>query len=233
MEFRVAIITPTTGICRMGYAQSLARLVMYFSQVQVFEGQETQYLTVDSIEGSGIGANYHAMIKRLLADDKANWTHFLSIEDDMGFEPDILHTLARRRLPIVGCTYKTNKGWPVRWTAIGQDRNPIGTNQGKTGVEEAYVIPQGMTLVAREIYEQTPKPWFMQGYNHEEDKYSFMADYYFCIQAAKAGFSCHVDHDASKKLWHIGTKPYHWDGADEIPFYEKKEQINGNIERCL
>lgn len=228
MEMRVAIITPSTGICRMSYAQSLARLVMYFSQVQVYEGVETQYLTVDAIEGSGIGANYHTMVKRLLSDTNANWTHILSIEDDMGFSPDILHTLARRKLPIVGCTYKTNKGWPVRWTAIDKDGNPLGTDKDKTGVEEAYVIPQGMTLVEREVFEKTPKPWFMQGYDHESDTYTFVQDYYFCIQAKKAGFSCYVDHDASKKLWHTGVKLYHWDGRDEKPFYAKKRRkVNG------
>lgn len=230
---KVVIITPTTGLCRMGYAQSLARLVMYFSQVQVFEGVENQWLTVDAIEGSGIGANYHTMIKKYLADKETRWTHFLSLEDDMGFDPDILHILARRRLDIVGCTYKTNKGWPVRWTAISKQGKPLGTSLRKSGVEEAYVIPQGVTLVTREVFEKTAKPWFMQGYDKEKDTYTFAQDYHFCLMAAKAGFKCYVDHDASKKIWHIGTINYRWDVGVENTHGPRKERVNGNPGRNL
>jgi hypothetical protein len=232
-EFKVAVITPTTGICRMGYAQSLAKLVMYFSQVRVFEDIENQWLTVDSIEGSGIAGNYHSMIKKYLNDTKTRWTHFLSVEDDMGFEPDVLHILARRKLPIVGCTYKTNKGWPVRFTAIAKSKvDTIDTDESKHGVEEAYVIPQGMTLVAREVFERTPKPWFMQGYNEETDTYGFAQDYYFCLQAAKVGYTPWIDHDASKRIWHIGVKNYRWDVSDENTHCPRKaleEAENGNI----
>lgn len=212
-ELKVVVITPSTGICRMSYAQSLARMVAYFAQVQVFEGVENQWLVPDAIEGSGIAANYHEMVKRYLKDD-AGWTHFLSVEDDMGFQPDVLHILARRDLPIVGCTYKTNKGWPIRWTALGIDKKPLGTDETKSGVEEAYVIPQGMTLVKREVFENTPRPWFMQGYNHETDSYTHAQDYHFCLMAASAGYKCYIDHDASKKIWHVGTKNYRWDVED-------------------
>lgn len=229
-EFKVAILTPTTGICRMGYSQSMNRLIMYFSQVQVFEGVEQQYLTPDSIEGSGIGSNYFEMIKKVLADDRIRWTHVLSIEDDMMFDPDTLHVLARRKLDIVGCTYKTNKGWPVRWTAISKDGKELSTDETKHGVEEAYVIPQGFTLVARRVFEQTPKPWFMQGWSAEEDKYTFNQDYFFCLQASKAGFKCHIDHDASKKIAHIGTKFYRWDVPDENYLAPRKGVNNGDIE---
>lgn len=211
--FKVVAITPTTGLCRMGYAQSLARMVMFFSQERIFEDEENQWLAVDSIEGSGIGSNYHEMVKKWLKDD-GNWTHILSVEDDMGFEPDVLHIMARRKLPIVGCTYKTNKGWPIRWTAIGLDKQQLVTNENKTGIEEAYVIPQGITLIEREVFENTERPWFMQGYNHETDSYTHVQDYHFCMKASEAGYKCYIDHDASKKCWHIGVKNYRWDVED-------------------
>jgi hypothetical protein len=146
----------------------------------------------------------------------------------MGFEPDVLHTLARRNLPIVGCNYKTNKGWPVRFTSIAANRTEsIITDDNSTGIEEAYVIPQGMTLVAREVFETVPKPWFMQGYNSEDDKYTFAQDYYFCLKAAQYGYKCFVDHDASKKIWHIGIKNYRWDVRDENTHAPRKDALMG------
>src|SRR5512139_3641519 len=75
-EFRVAILTPSTGICRVEYAQSLAHLVGYFAQVRVYPECEHQYLVTDSIIGSGIGANYETMVQKWL-DDERGWTHFI------------------------------------------------------------------------------------------------------------------------------------------------------------
>ena len=81
--FSVAILTPSTGICRMGYALSLARMAMYFAQVQVFEGVKRQNMSPDSVEGSGIAENYERMVEKYLNDTRIHWTHFLSVEDDI------------------------------------------------------------------------------------------------------------------------------------------------------
>jgi len=207
----VAVLTPTTGICQMAYAQSLARLVAYFSQVRVFEDQDKQNLVTDAMSGSGIAQNYERMVANRLADKNIRWTHFLSIEDDMGFSPDCLHTLARRELPIVGANYSTNKGGPLRFTAGGLKDRMLTTAES-TGVEEAGLLPQGFTLVAREVYETLPKPWFLMGYCAETGNYVYQ-DYFFSEQARKAGFKLYVDHDVSKRIYHVGPKNYTWEDA--------------------
>jgi len=210
-QFSVAILTPTTGLCRMEYAQSLARLVMYFSQVRIFKNVKLQTLCVDAVSGSGIAENYERMVTKHLADTTTRWTHFLSIEDDMGFAPDCLHTLAQRRLPIVGANYSTNKGSPLRFTAAGLKNRVLTTAESK-GVEEISLLPQGFTLVAREVYETLPKPWFLMGYSPVSGNYVYQ-DYYFSEQAKKAGFKLYVDHDVSKKICHVGPKQYTWEDA--------------------
>lgn len=226
--FAVVVLTPTTGICRIEYAQSLARMVMYFAQVQVFEGQQQQYLIPDSVSGSGIAENYERMVTKWLGDDKIHWTHFLSIEDDMGFAPDCLHTLARRKIPIVGANYSTNKGSPLRFTAAGiKDR--VLTTENSTGVEQVSLLPQGFTLVAREVYETLPKPWFLMGYSQESGNYVYQ-DYYFSEQAKKHGFKLYVDHDVSKRLVHVGPKAHTWEDALRDELELKKRGINDNGE---
>jgi hypothetical protein len=196
-EFRVAVLTPSTGICRVEYAQSLAKMVGYFSQVRVYEDCESQMLVTDSVVGSGIGVNYENMIRKWLSDDRG-WTHFLSFEDDMMLPADALHRLARHRLPVVGCNYSTNKGARQFFTA-GLCGKRFVTDEHSTGIEEVDLLPQGFTLVAREVYETIQQPWYVGGY---------MQDYYFSERARNHGFKIYVDHDVSKETVHFGPHPY-------------------------
>jgi len=212
-EFRVAVLTPSTGICRVEYAQSLAKLVGYFSQVRVYEDCESQMLVTDSIIGSGIGANYETMIRKWLDDDRG-WTHFLSVEDDMMVPADALHRLAAHRLPIVGCNYSTNKG-DLRFTAR-KNGHRLLTDDDATGLEEADLIPQGLTLVAREVYETVPMPWYTGGY---------MADYHFSEKARNHGFHIYVDHDVSKEIGHIGPHVYTY--RDALAHYQQEASNGG------
>ena len=210
-RFTVAVLTPTSGVCRMGYAQSLARLVMYFAQIRIFEDCAIQTMCPDAVEGSGIAENYERMVTKCLADKKTNYTHFLSIEDDMSFAPDCLHILARRELDIVGANYSTNKGSPLRFTAAGLTGRVLTTSKSK-GVEEVSLLPQGFTLVSRRVYETMPKPWFLMGYCPASGNYVYQ-DYYFSEQARKHDFKLYVDHDVSKRIHHIGPKNYSWKDA--------------------
>jgi hypothetical protein len=221
-EFAVAILTPSTGICRVEYAQSLARLIMYFAHVPVYPGVPRQNLITDTIIGSGIGANYETMVKKFLADETVHWTHFLSVEDDMVFAPNLLHVLASRRLPIVGAAYSTNKGTPLRFTAVGMNGVPFRTSKEQTGVEEVMRLPQGFTLIAREVYEKLPRPWFMVGYDQATETYGTQ-DYYFSNKAREAGFNVYADHDATKLIAHIGPRQHTWEEAlAEIEQREKE-----------
>lgn len=209
--FAVAVLTPSTGLCRLSYAQSLAHLVAYFAQVRVFEECDTQYLTTDGIEGSGIGSNYDIMVEKYLKDKK--WTHILCVEDDMGFDPDCLHILARRCLPFIGANYSVNKGHPLRFTARKDGENVV-TSEESTGVEEVDFIPQGFTLIAREVLEAVPKPRFLNGYSPKSGNY-VSQDYYFSQQAAQMGFKPYVDHDVSKKIYHVGSYNYSYRDVKE------------------
>jgi hypothetical protein len=202
-QFNVAVLTPTTGICQMGYAQCMVRLAMYFAQVRVFEDLPEQGLDPYAIAGSAIGANYETMVKRYLEDDRVHWTHFLSVEDDMVFPPDALHRLARHQVPIVGCNYSTNKGERQRFTA-GNNGSRVITRHDSTGLEEVELLPQGFTLVAREVYETIPRPWYTGGYHQ---------DYYFSERARNHGYTLYVDHDLSKQIRHIGPKVYTYEDA--------------------
>lgn len=218
--FNVAVLTPTTGICRMGYAQSMIRLAMYFSQARIFDDEPTQCFIPDSIEGSGIGANYEQMVLKRLEDKEIHWTHFLSVEDDMCFPHDALHRLAKWKVPIVGANYSTNKGEKQKFTSMGLNNQRCVTSEDSTGLEEVRILPQGFTLVAREVYEKLERPWYLSGYCTESGAHTF-PDQYFSEKAAAAGFKLYVDHDISKEIIHVGVHNYTFRDV-------KTEKNNGN-----
>jgi len=207
MDFNLKILTPTTGLCKAAYTFSLANLVMYIMQNPPFpDSPGSRRLGVSPIEGSGISANREQLIDDAL---KTDVTHFLFIDEDMGFTPDTFGILAKRDLPIVGCNYKMRvKG--KGFTALSLDRKSrIETNEDSTGVEECYYTGFGFCLIKREVFETVPRPWFLIGYNTDFNSYT-TEDAGFAHQLRDTKYKWHVDHDASKNVIHIGHYSYSW-----------------------
>lgn len=200
-EFNLAVLTPTLGTCKMDYAQSLVRLVMYFIQNEIFPGIR-QRISTSSESGTSIAENYERLVSRYINDTNIYWTHFLTIEDDMGFPPHALHTIARRKVPVIGANYITKSLKP-------QFLTKTITSEKSMGIERVSFLPQGFTLVERKVYESIPKPWFMTCYNIEINQYVHQ-DYFFSKLIDSNGFPMYVDHDISKEIYHIGSKNYTW-----------------------
>src|SRR5262245_50896954 len=135
MPFNVVICTPSLGLCRSAFAFSLARLTSYFAMVRVLPEIEAQSMDFLLIEGSGISSNREQMVRKALA--KESMTHMLWIDEDMGFNMNALHIMARRRHPIVACNYRMRVP-PGEFTALKVDKTGrIETKQESTGIEEA------------------------------------------------------------------------------------------------
>ena len=206
----LAICTPSTGLCRTAYAYSLARLVMYAAMNRFLPESPQQEVRLLMLEGSGISANREAMVEDAL---HAGSTHILFLDEDMGFDPDVAHLLFSRRQPIVGCNYPMRVP-PPQFTALAMDTtHRIYTGPSSTGLEPAFYIGFGCALIERQVFERIARPRFLIGYNTETHRYS-TEDHPFCRKARDAGFVVYVDHDASKKLFHVGNHNYRW---NEVP----------------
>ena len=207
MIFNVVIATPSTGMCKSMYAYSLANLVAYFSQVRIYPEDHSQSLEILMLEGSGISSNREKMVIDALA--KKDMTHLLFIDEDMGFNKEALHQLARRRLPIVGCNYRMRVP-PAEFTALNMERTKrIETHVNVSGLEECYYMGFGFCLIAREVLEATEAPRFPIFYKPEMQGYT-TEDLPFFVQAREKGFKSYVDHDTSKIIWHNGSISYTW-----------------------
>ncbi len=207
---RLAICTPSTGLCRTAYAYSLARLVMYAAMNRFLPEEPSQEVRLFMLEGSGISANREQMVTEALA---AEATHILFLDEDMGFAPDVAHRLFARRQPIVGCNYPMRVP-PPQFTALAIDTTQrVQTRADSTGLEPAYYIGFGCALIERRVFETLARPWFLIGYNTETHRYS-TEDHPFCRQARAAGFPVYVDHEASKVVFHVGSHNYSWQEVD-------------------
>lgn len=202
--FKLCILTPTTGFCRTAYAMSLAKLVMYYAQNRIYDGVETQFLNIDSIEGSGISANRERLIEKVRNGDT---THILFIDEDMGFAPDTLHILASRKKEVVGCNYRMR----VRggdFTALAENRESrLQLNEDSTGLEKVYYTGFGFCLIDISVFDRLEKPWFLIGYDLTHGHYS-TEDCAFAKRLRKAGIDWYCDNDASKKIIHYGNEAY-------------------------
>ena len=207
MSFNVVVAWPSTGLNTNDFTYSLARLICYVASVRVFPEIEAQAIEPLTMEGSGISSNREDLYRMALA--KPDMTHLLWIDTDMGFTPDCLHIVARKRQPIVGANYRMRVP-PADFTALKADKSGrIQTTQETAGLEEAYYTGFGFCLIERKVLESISEPRYPIWFNAENGRYT-TEDHPFFVAAREKGFPCYVDHDLSKHIWHKGGMSYCW-----------------------
>jgi hypothetical protein len=141
----------------------------------------------------------------------------LFIDDDMAIDADAFLILARRRLPIVVCNYRM-RGPPAEFTAMRLDhQGRIETTVESTGLEPCDYAGFGLSLIETRVFKAMQRPHFLNRYI--DDAYS-TEDVPFFLAAREAGFTAYVDHDASKRIGHVGQTTYRWDQDHSIRMLE-------------
>jgi len=207
--FTVAIATPYVGHPCMEYCVSMIELILYFSQRPVYEDDPRQGLRYLTPENSCVlSANRERHAEAFLATD---CTHLCFIDADMAFQPQVLHMLASRKLPYVAVNYSMKQRVKPDFTALSLDgKTRVWTGPESTGVEECNFTGFGFALIERKVIEAIKRPRFLIGYNMLTDHYT-TEDAPFCRKVVEAGFPIHVDHDATKLCWHMGTWAFRWE----------------------
>jgi hypothetical protein len=132
-------------------------------------------------------------------DDKP-FTHFLWLDADQIFDPDMLLQLARHDLDAVSALYygRNEPHLPVAFVPHNED--PKGYTQHHIleippVVWEVGAFGFGACLIKREVFEKVPGPhWFTLDYRCGED-------FSFCREGRMRGIKFHVD--GSYKIGHI------------------------------
>jgi hypothetical protein len=132
----------------------------------------------------------------------AKATHLLFLDSDMVFPADTVTRLLAHDKDIVGAAYsqRTPNSHPLGVTFEG---NHVHVTEGLMRMK---IIPTGCLLIRMSVFDKLPKPWFTTRIEGEK---ILGEDYYFCEQAAKAGFEIWCDGNLSREVGHIGQKIYH------------------------
>ena len=142
-------------------------------------------------------------------------THVLFVDEDIGFEPDIVRTMFGRRQPIVACNYRIRFDH-FGFAAVSPDMNErIPTLPESTGLQDIGFCGFGFCLIERAVFDALPQPWFPQHWHPESGTHT-TEDVAFFLNARTAGFIPMIDHDASKHIVHVGSYRYRWDECLEI-----------------
>lgn len=217
--FDVAIATSGLQTPDFEYTVSMIQMVLYYANVSIWQGepQGIRYLTPQI--SCVLSANRENHAEEFL---KTPCTHLCFIDADMGFEPEVLHILASRKVPYVGVNYSMKKKANPEFTAMRLDgKCRLWTGEDSTGLEDANFTGFGLALIERRVIEAIPRPRFLIGYNTAVNVYT-TEDAPFCHKVRDAGFPVYVDHDASKLVWHMGRKAYRW---QDVPKPVEKEEL--------
>lgn len=207
-EIKIAVLTPSIGFPRIEYTYSLVRMIQYFYHNEVFPGVPQSIAYIPRV-GSGISSNRETLARDVLAGD---YTHCIFIDEDHCWEPDCLHILLRRNLPIVGANYRMRIPGGG-FTAQAEGRT-IETTPESEGVEECVYLGFGLCLIAREVLEAVDKVsgecgMFPQGYMPSTKTFT-TEDYGFSVLTKECGYKSFVDHDVSKRISHVGSFQFNY-----------------------
>lgn len=196
---------PTAGRITMPCARGLLLLMDEMRKRVLYAETKKQTAFVNFQQSSVIAASRERMGEECL---KMDCTHLLFVDDDMHFEPDAVGILASRREPIVGVNYRLRYP-PAPFAAKHADRSDrsVETTEESTGIEPIDYIGFGLCLIETRVFRAMPQPWFLPFF--ENGKHT-TEDIPFFRKAREHGFGTYVDHDASKRIGHVGECVYTW-----------------------
>lgn len=148
---------------------------------------------------------------------KTEFTHVWWVDSDMKFPIDAPLRLLARDKDIVGCNYRRRRFPNPNFTGMkGSAGNfqEFHTTDSSPSMEEIDVLPHGLVMVKRHVYEKTPQPHYLQEYITELNL-EIGEDIFFCNQVKKAGFEVWCDQDLSKEVAHIGI--FHFNYNLSVP----------------
>ncbi len=148
---------------------------------------------------------------------KSDFDYIWWVDSDMKFPVDAPIRLLKRNKPIVGCNYRRRRFPNPNFTGMsGNSGNfrEFQTTDNSPAMELIDVLPHGMVLCKREVYEKIPQPHYLQEYIPSLNL-EIGEDIYFCQQAQKAGYEIWCDQELSKEIAHIGI--FHFNYNLSVP----------------
>jgi hypothetical protein len=135
----------------------------------------------------------------------------------MKFPIDAPMRLLARDKPIVGANYRRRRFPNPNFTGMSGKAGSFTefqTTDNSPAMELIDVLPHGMVLCKREVYEKIPQPHYLQEYVPHLNL-EIGEDIFFCQQAQKAGYEIWCDQELSRDTAHIGI--FHFNYNLSVP----------------
>jgi hypothetical protein len=186
-------------------------MISHFLTTPVTDDPEEQRIVLyDLMIGSMITNGRETMMRQVIESGSA--THMLFVDDDMGWKPDILNTAISRDKDIVLANYR-RKMHPWTFTARVSDGNggdqECITNDAKNDLEPALFGGFGFCLMKVDKIAQIAEPRFDNQWIEIRKAFT-TEDICFMDKARWYGLEVYVDHEISKKVWHVGDFVYRY-----------------------
>lgn len=202
-KMRLVILSPIMH-CEPRWVRSMANMISYswMQGLKVYAMGITERVVVDWARND---------LARIATHKKCDYTgkhytHFLWLDSDHIFNPDLAVCLARhfakKDVDICSAVYYMRSG-PTMPVVYVKDESPDEyMHYPLIIVPESLFVADavgfGACITKRDVFVKTPEPWFTIDAKAGED-------ISFCVAAKKAGFKVWVD--GSYRLGHIGEPP--------------------------
>jgi len=199
-KMRVVVLTPVQMYPEARFMKSLVNMVAYswHMGLRVEEMGFTEREVVDWARNSLA----KAALDKECEYSEGKYTHFLWLDADHVFNPDLLLHLAHHDVDMVSALYygRGDDHLPVVYVKDGSPDKykHFPLVEVPDTLIEVDAIGFGALLMKREVMEGTPEPWFTIDYRAGED-------IAFCVRARESGFKIHCD--GAYKLGHVGVPP--------------------------
>ena len=133
------------------------------------------------------------------------FTHFLSLDDDQTFPPDVVERMLSAEKPIVTANYR-KKTMDVQYVCSGLDGQMLDSTH-RAGLERIKMMGMGMALIDLAALKDIPAPYFGALWNADTANY-VIEDEFFCRLLWHRGVEIWCDHDLSRQVGHVGEYEY-------------------------
>ena len=148
---------------------------------------------------------------------KSDFDYIFWVDSDMKFPIDAPMRLLARNKEIVGANYRRRRFPNPNFTGMQGSAGTFTefqTTDQSPAMELIDVLPHGLVLVKRAVYEKIPQPHYLQEYIPSLNL-EIGEDIYFCQQAQKAGYEIWCDQELSREVAHIGI--FHFNYNLSVP----------------
>lgn len=212
MEKKIAICIPSRDTWKADFGVSMTIACLAFAKMTEALDNEIINLRFCHVKSSLLPEGRNSLVKQAL---DTNCTHILWLDDDMLLPQECIYQLFKHDLDIVGANCATKVIPSLPTARNGADR--VFTMANSSGLEQVNRLGTGVLMVKTDVYRAIDFPYFACPPDETYGGAPMGEDIYFIKKAQAKGYKVFIDHDISKKVYHIGD---YWYGHKDVEGYD-------------